>query len=104
MDAALAACLPLEVLDGVRQIRGPAIDLGLRERIVQQPPGRAHEGLPRLVLLVAGLLPDEHHRSGARALSEDGLGAELPKGAALAAGRRLVECRQRQLLGEEPRG
>jgi len=101
MDTALAAGLPLEVLHGVRQVRGRAIDLGLRERFVQQPPGRAYKGLPCLVFLVAGLLSDEHHRSRLRALPEDGLGAELPQVAALAAGRRLPEGRERTLLGKE---
>src|SRR5213080_4654943 len=104
MDTALAAGLPLEVLHRVRQVRGRAIELGLSESFVQQPPGRAHERLPCLVLLVAGLLSDEHYRSGLRALPEDGLGAELPEGAALAEGRRLAECRQRQLRGKESRG
>ncbi|MDX6484826.1 MAG: hypothetical protein QOE95_2599, partial [Gaiellaceae bacterium] len=50
---------------------------------------------------VSGLFSHEHHRRGLRALSEDGLGADLPQVAALAAGRRLAERRQSGLLREE---
>jgi hypothetical protein len=101
MDTAFAASLPLEVLHRVRQVGGRAIDPGIRERFVQQPAGRAHERLPCLVLLVSGLFSHEHHRPGLRALSEDGLGADLPQVAALAAGGRLSERGQSGLLREE---
>src|ERR687887_611324 len=70
VDAPLAARLPLEVLDDVRDVGLPPVDPRLLERLVEDPAGRADERLPRLVLLVAGLLADEHHVRRPRALAE----------------------------------
>jgi hypothetical protein len=60
VQAALAAQLPLEVLDRVGDIEVRAVHLGGLERAVEQPPGRADEGQALLVLLVAGLLAHQH--------------------------------------------
>jgi hypothetical protein len=57
VDAALAAGLPLEVLDDVRHVGARPIDAGCLQRLVEEPAGRADERLAELVLLVAGLFP-----------------------------------------------
>jgi hypothetical protein len=61
------------VLDGVRHVGRGAVDPRLLECLVEQPAGRADEGRPREILLVAWLLADEHHLRAERALAEDGL-------------------------------
>ena len=66
---------PLEVLDDVGDEGRLAIDPGLRQRLVQEPAGRAHERLALEVLVIAGLLADEHPAGRDRALAEDGLRA-----------------------------
>src|SRR4051794_36140937 len=91
VDAALAAGGPLEVLHGVRDVSGRAVDAGLLERLVEHAAGRADEGLPRLVLLVAGLLADEDDPGAGRALAEDDLRPGLPEGAGAALRRRRPE-------------
>ena len=59
VDPALAARLPLEVLDGVRDV-GPPVDPGLGHALVEDSPGGADERPSGSILLVAGLLADEH--------------------------------------------
>src|SRR5919204_451574 len=61
VDSALPARLPFEVLDGVRDVRGRAVDPGLHEGFVQDPPGGPYERLAGSVLLIARLLAHEHH-------------------------------------------
>jgi hypothetical protein len=72
VDPAPATLGPLEVLDGVGQVDVRAVDAGLPQRPVQDPPGRADERTSLLVLLIAGLLTDEHHRRVRPALPEHG--------------------------------
>ena len=103
VDAALAARLPLEVLDGVRDVDVDAVDPRRLERLVEQPARRADERLPGLVLLVAGLLAHEHHLGRPRPLSEHGLRPHLPEVAAPAGCGRLAEGAQGQLVGHEVR-
>ena len=86
VDPALPARLPLEVLDRVRDVDGRAVDSGRLEGLVEQPPGGADERPPGAVLLVAGLLADEHRRRPARTLPEHGLRSDLPELAATAPG------------------
>src|SRR5690348_2483553 len=62
VDAPLPARLPLEVLDRVRDVDLPAVDPREIERLVEQAPRRPDERAALLVLLVARLLADEHHR------------------------------------------
>ena len=61
MDPALAARLPLEVLDDVRDVSARPVDAGLVERLVEQPTGRTDERAAFAVLAVTGLFADEHH-------------------------------------------
>jgi len=63
VDAALAALLELEVLDGIGDVDAVPIDAGLRHRPLQELAGRSHERPALPVLLVAGLLADEGDRS-----------------------------------------
>ena len=77
VDAALAACDPLEVLDDVGDVDGLPVDAGVLERLVEELPGGPDERLTGLVLLVAGLLPDEHGLCVLTSLAENGLRSAL---------------------------
>ncbi len=101
VDPALAASLPLEVLDRVRDVGELAVDSGRLEPLVENAPGRPDERLSGQILLVPGLLANEDDLGGAPALPEDGLRARLPEVARPAAGGRLAELRQRGPLGDE---
>ena len=79
-------CLPLEVLDRVRDVDGRPVDARGLERLVEEASGRADEGLAGPVLLVARLLADEARPGSLRPLAEDRLRADLPEMAATAAG------------------
>src|SRR5436190_90275 len=78
VDPALAARLPLEMLDGVRHIDARAVDSGRLERLVEDPARRAHERLAGAVLLIARLFADEDRARAGGAFAEDRLGADLP--------------------------
>ena len=75
VQAALAARggLPLEVLDRVGEVDLVAVEAGGGERLVEQAARGADERVALFVLLVAGLLADEHDARVTRALAEDGL-------------------------------
>ena len=76
VDAPLAPALvlgPLEVLDRIGDVQPGTVETGLRQRRVQQPPGRPHEGPAGQVLLVAGLLAHQPDPGMRGALTEDGL-------------------------------
>ena len=90
MNPSFASRLPLEVLDGVRRVGQGTVDLGDCERLVEELPCGPHERPTGTVLLVSGLLPDEHDLGRGCPLAEDGLGSELPEAAALAARRGLA--------------
>src|SRR3954465_2191764 len=86
VDAPLAACDPLEVLDDVGQIDLLPVDARVCERLVEELPGRADERPAELVLLVAGLLADEHRLGVLGALAEHDLRPRLVEVARGAAG------------------
>lgn len=87
MDPPLAPWFPLEVFDGVGNVNFAAIDPRLRQRPVQQHPSGTDEGLAGEILLIAGLLPDEHHPSLPGSRSEHRLRSRLVEIAGGAAGR-----------------
>src|SRR5437868_3027727 len=78
MDAALAARLPLEVLDHVRHVRLTPVYASLVERAIQHLPRRTHEWCTGHVLAVARLLADEHEPGALGSLAEDGLRRAFP--------------------------
>src|SRR5439155_18349610 len=92
------ARLPLEVLDDVRDVGVAAVDPGVLEGAVEELPGRADERPAGEVLLVAGLLADEHQAGRLAPLAEDGLGRSLPEVAALAGGGCLAQPLERRRL------
>ncbi len=73
----LAAHFVLEVLHRVGDEHALAIDAGIGERPVQYAAGRADERQAGLVLLVARLLADQHHRGPPRPLPRHRLGGVL---------------------------
>src|SRR5205823_6126138 len=93
---ALVAARPLEVLHGVCDVHGAAIDARFLERGVQQPPGRSDEGVAFLVFLIAGLLAHDHHASARRALTKHRLRANRPELATAAEPRCLAQRTQRR--------
>jgi hypothetical protein len=86
VDPPLASCFPAEVFDRVRHVDLVAPKACLLERSIEELPGRTYERRATKVLLIAGLLPDEHHACAGRALSEDGLGCRSPELAGSATG------------------
>src|SRR6185436_2041808 len=101
VNPALAARLPLEVLDHVGHVDLPAIDAGLLERGVEQPPGRTDERVAGEILGVARLLADQHHLGLARSFPEHGLRAALVEIAGLAPGGDLPYRAQRGPVGQQ---
>ena len=67
-------------------------------------PAGPDERLAGEVLLVAGLLADQHHPRALEPLTEDGLGGPAPEVAAAAAGGGLAQRLERAALGQERRG
>ena len=94
VDPPLAARLPLEVLDRVRDVGEPAVDSGGRQALVEDASRRADEGLAGEVLLVAGLLADEDDRRALQPLAEDRLRPGFPQVACLAPRGSFAKFRQ----------
>ncbi len=80
----LAAGDELEVLHRIGDVDLAAVDAGLLQRPVEHLAGRADEGMAGEVLLVAGLLADQHQRRMVRAFAEHGLRGILPQRAGAA--------------------
>ena len=70
MDAPLAARGEFEMLDRVGDIDARAVDPRLAQRPVEHLPGRTYERLAGEILLIAGLLADEHDLGVDRPLAE----------------------------------
>jgi hypothetical protein len=88
VDPALAARLPLEVLDRVRDVHLTAIDAGFLECFVEHAAGGPDERMTGDVFLVTGLLADEHYLRRCRAFTEHGLRCVAPQVATAT----LVHC------------
>src|SRR5688572_17446980 len=95
VNPSLAARLPLEMLDRVGQINLCRIETGFRQRVAQQLPGWTHEWLAGEVLLISGLLADQHQPRIRRTLAEHRLGGALPKVAPPASSSGFAKCGQR---------
>src|SRR5437868_6779038 len=74
MDPSLAALDKFAMLDGIGDVNRRAVDARLLERRIEQRAGGTDERPPGKVLLVAGLLADEHDRGVERPLAEHRLG------------------------------
>src|SRR5438034_9884676 len=98
VDAALAARLPLEVLDDVGDVDPRPVDARFDQRLVEQSAGGTDERAANEILAVARLLADEHHGRSLPPFAEHRLRAGLPEIAGLAAGRDRL-----QLLDRRPR-
>jgi hypothetical protein len=91
VDAALAAKLPFEMLDGVGDVGLAAVDAGFFQGSVEELSGRPDEGAALLVFLVAGLLAEEEDFRMGGTFAEDGLGGVFPKVAGFAVFGALAE-------------
>ncbi len=60
--------------------------------------------MPGLVLLIAGLLADEHHERTLGSFAEDGLGSELPEMASATGGGRGAKLGKRRAWRDEVGG
>src|SRR5918994_501921 len=80
----------LEVLDGVGDVHLAAIDSGLLQSLIQQSSCGPNERMPLTVLLIAGLLTDQHDLGGTRSLTKHGLCRVHPEIAATAPGGRFA--------------
>ena len=96
VDSSLAARRPLEVLHRVRDVQGLTRQSHLLEGVVENPTRRPDERLAGPVLLVAGLLADEHDACGSGPLTANTLRGPLPEAAGPASielpDRRKAEC------------
>ena len=101
VDAALAALLELEVLDGVGDVDLAAVDADGLERLVELAAGRAHEHVAGPVLTVARDLADHHHLRALQALAEDDLRRARVEVAAATPGGRLAKRLERLALRQE---
>jgi hypothetical protein len=101
VHAPLAARHPLEVLDRVGDVDLVARQPGRLHHLVEQPPGRTHEGPSGHVLLVARLLAHHHDARVHLSLAEDGLGRALMERTAATAVGGLAERCQGPSLGQE---
>src|SRR5437667_3237642 len=81
-----------------------AIDADLIEHAVEISPGGPDERMAGQILLIAGLLADEHHEGVARAFAENGLRRVAVQVAAVAVGSGGAKLREREALGKEVAG
>ena len=79
VDALLSAGLPLEMLDGIGDVRDFPVDAGFLERLVEELSGGSDERASLQIFAVAGLLADEHEPRRAPTFAEDGLRAAPPQ-------------------------
>src|SRR5688500_15093634 len=94
VNSALAARLPLEMFNRVRQVNLSRIEAGFDERLAQQLPRWTDERFAGEVFLIAGLLADEHETRAWWTLAEHGLSAAFPKVAPSATCRALAQRRK----------
>lgn len=73
MDAALAAILEFEVLDGIGQIHPLSGQPGLFHKLAQEAAGGTDEGPALQVLLVTRLLTNQKEPGSSASLPEHGL-------------------------------
>ena len=76
----------LEMLHGIGDVHPSPIDPCCLQRRIQQLTRRTDEGVALPVLLIPGLLPNEHHIRCARPLTKHCLGGVDPEITASAAG------------------
>src|ERR1700730_2346020 len=69
----------LEMFDRIGDVDFVAIDADFFQRPVEHLPGRSDEWLAGKVLLVAGLLADQHHLGSLRTFAELRLGGVFPE-------------------------
>src|SRR5207248_7188824 len=103
VDAALAARLPLEVLDDVGHVDGRSIDARFTERAIEQLARRSDERVPAQVFVVPRLLADEHQLRFLRAFAEDRLRAAAPQIARLTVLRGAADLVDRRPIGNQLR-
>src|SRR5829696_495836 len=101
VDAPLALRRPLEMLDDVGDVGIASLDPRLLERLVEDPAGRPHEGMPLDVLAVTGLLADQHQPRPLQPLAEDRLGSGLVERAGRAARGGFAQLREGRVLGDQ---
>src|SRR5262249_24004160 len=103
VDAALAALLDLEVLDGVGDVELLARQTGFGERLLQHLTRRPDERRTLPVFVVSRLLADEDDAGAGRASAEHGLRRVAIEIAALAMRRCFREFAESRLLRHERR-
>ncbi len=87
MQSTLAARLPFEMFDGVRDVQLAAFEASGFQRVVGTRPAGPTKGRPRRVFFVAGLFADQHDARRRRALAENRLGCMTPDITTTAGGR-----------------
>jgi len=104
MEAAFAARLPFEVLDGVGDVDFVAVDAGFGEAAVEQQAGGTDKGLAFAIFAVAGLFADEDEAGRCIAGAKDGLGGVFKERTTLAGAGGLTEAFQIAAAGQEGSG
>src|SRR4029077_10671378 len=88
--------------DHVGDVGGSSLDPGVREGAGEELAGGPDEWPPGEILVVPGLLADQHHRRALSPLAEDGLRGALPEVARAALGREASDLVERLALEERP--
>lgn len=104
VDAAFAARLPLEMLNGVSYVDFLAVDAGFYQASVEEQASGANKRMSFDIFTVAGLLADKNKARVPGAFTEDGLRGVLVKGTALAVLRSFAERGKIMARGKEIRG
>jgi hypothetical protein len=94
VQTTLATVLEFEVLDRIGNEELDAVKTGVSDRAVEDAASRANERPTAQILVIAGLFPDEHDASVARALSGNNLCGMLIKRATRTVGFRTAQLVQ----------
>src|SRR5437016_14589683 len=100
MNAAFPTRLPLEMLDGIRDVNFIAFNSRFLERAIKKLPGRANKWFADHVFLISRLLSEQHEPCGFRADAKNSWGGAFVKGAGFTRPRRFLQreharCSQR---------
>ena len=90
VNASFAARLPFEMLHRVCDVDLPAIDSGFFERAIHNFSRRSDKRFAGHILVIAGLLPEQHNRRALRAFAENSLRRSFVKRTSRATSRRFA--------------
>jgi hypothetical protein len=93
MNASFATRFPFEMLHRVRDVNLLAIDSGFFERAIHNFSRRSDKRFAGHILVIAGLLPDQHNRCALPAFAKNGLRSPFVKMTSRAISRGVADLR-----------